>query len=49
MKMMTEYRRTMNGTCSDEAPLTRKRTIGANRTSMILTYPSVPAESSPQF
>lgn len=35
IKAMTEYNRTMNGTVKDEAPLTRKRTMGANRNSMI--------------
>ena len=28
----------MNGTSSDEAPLTRNRTIGANSTSMIRSF-----------
>ncbi len=34
MNTITEYRSTENGTSSEEAPLTRKRTIGAKRTSI---------------
>ncbi len=35
MKTTTEYSRTMNGTSSEDAPLTRNRTIGAKSTSMM--------------
>jgi hypothetical protein len=35
MNAMTEYQRTSKGTLSDDAPLTRNSTIGANRTSMM--------------
>ena len=38
MKTSTEYSSTWNGTCSDEAPLTRKRTIGANSTSISRSF-----------
>ena len=34
MKTTTEYSSTWNGTWSEEAPLTRSVTIGANSTSM---------------
>src|SRR5512143_2855450 len=35
MKKITEYKRTMNGTVSDDAPVISSVTMGANRTSMI--------------
>src|SRR5512139_1016437 len=38
MKKSTEYRRTTNGTVREEAPVTSRVTMGANRTSMIRSF-----------